>query len=90
MHLIDEKIEKYSSRIFSGSEITVCPRASIREQWDDVLGAASYQPVCYSQSDIDYQCRYFSGEGKEYFDFSLVIFQQNKAVAIWPLSFSID
>ena len=86
--MIDEKIEKYSSRIFLGSEITVCPRASAREKWDDALGAASYQPVCYSQSDIDYQYRYFSGEGKEYFDFSLVIFQQNKAIAIWPLSFS--
>lgn len=90
MDLISEKIEKYSSRVFLGSEIKVCPRSSVRGQWDDALGAASYQPVCYSQSDIDYQYRYFSGEGKEYFDFSLVISQQNKAVAIWPLSFSND
>ena len=73
-----------------GTEIIVCPRASAREQWDDALAAVNYQPVCYSQSEIDYQYHYFSGQGKEYFDFSLVILQQNKAVAIWPLSFSID
>jgi len=65
--LINKKIEKYSSRVFLGTEIIVCPRASAREQWDDALAAVNYQPVCYSQSEIDYQYHYFSGQGKEYF-----------------------
>lgn len=90
MGLINKKIEDYCNRVFVGKEVVAHPRSSAREQWDDALGAANYQPVCYSQSDIDYQYLYFSSEEKKFFDFSLAIFQQNKAVAIWPLSFSMN
>lgn len=57
--------------------------------WDETFDKASYQPVAYSSSSLDYQLSYQRGHGGTWWDISLIIYWDNKPAALWPLSVSI-
>ena len=56
--------------------------------WDDLLLNCSYQLISYSHQSIDFQFAYQKGHGGDWEDLSVIIFWDNKPVALWPLSVS--
>lgn len=58
--------------------------------WDSVWRELSYQPVAYARSMIDYQHAYLQSAGWDVQDISLIIFNDNRPCAIWPLSLGVN
>jgi FemAB family protein len=59
-------------------------------EWEQVLEQAAYVPVSYSQAMINYQGAYFGGLSKAWQDCSLVLFNDRKPCAVWPISVALN
>jgi FemAB family protein len=57
--------------------------------WSDVLNNCHYVPNAYTGASIDYQLAYHSGQGGSWKDFSLLIYWDQSAVAVWPFTLSL-
>ncbi len=56
--------------------------------WNNALLHCSYAPVTYTNSSIDFQWRYQQGHGGVWNDISIIIYWDNRPVALWPFSLS--
>ena len=54
--------------------------------WQDVWSNLESQPVNYAASMIDYQHAYMRGSGQSIADISMVLLNDGKPCAIWPLT----
>jgi FemAB family protein len=61
-------------------------RSNSRADWSDVLDRCSYAPVNYTHCSIEYQWAYRRGHGGDWRDLSVILYWNNKPVAVWPLS----
>ncbi len=66
--------------------LTVNTRIENHDAWMDTLSRCSYLPVMYTNSSIDFQLAYQRGHGGDWNDLSLIIYWDNKSVAVWPFS----
>jgi FemAB family protein len=57
--------------------------------WDNVLNKSSYIPVSYTNTSLDYQFAYLNGNGRVNIDISIIVYQDTKPIAIWPLTVSL-
>jgi FemAB family protein len=64
-------------------------RTGHKDLWDKTFSNIIYKPVAYSNASLDYQFAYQYGHGGNWEDISLIIYFDNKPVALWPLSFSV-
>ena len=55
------------------------------DDWEDVLRNCEYVPVMYLISFVNYQSEYMIGAVDEHIDMSLIIYHDNRPVAVWPL-----
>lgn len=84
------KPEEILLQLASEHGLHVSLRSASVPEWDQVLEQATYVPVFYSHAMLDYQGAYYSGEGSAWQDCSLVLFNDRKACAVWPLSLAFD
>jgi FemAB family protein len=82
-------IEGKLNQIAGSIGLSIRGRLENRELWEEMLGLASFIPVAYLNSSLDYQMAYQRGHGGDWIDISSIILLDNKATALWPLSFSI-
>lgn len=57
----------------------------LKQGWQQVLNQADFQPVYFLRDSIDYYQEYFSGNGQKTEDFSLIVYENDLPIAIWPL-----
>lgn len=76
------------NNIIASMSLSVSRRIDRKDLWEETFGRLSYKPVVYSNSSLDYQFAYQSGHGGDWQDISLVLYWDNKPVALWPLSYS--
>lgn len=62
------------------------PMAERPNDWDRVLELSGYAPVTHSRAMVRYQLGYISHQLALCVDASLVIYHDNRPVAVWPLS----
>lgn len=55
-------------------------------EWLRASSLTAYLPVSYSNPMIEYQLEYLSGTGNWVCDLSVIIYDNNRPCAIWPLS----
>ena len=55
-------------------------------EWAQVLAGCANVPVAYTPEMVRYQSAYMTDAGCEHSDCSLVLFNDRKPVAVWPLS----
>lgn len=61
-------------------------RRDLPEDWTAVSVSVDYLPVNYSETSIDYFTAYWLGNGFDFSDLSLVLYNDKQAIGIWPLS----
>lgn len=66
--------------------LSVSLRTCELDAWSETLGRCAYVPVMYTNSSIEFQWAYQRGHGGNWEDLSLLIYWDNKPMAIWPLS----
>lgn len=54
--------------------------------WKEVITDLPYTPVCYTRESLDYQYAYMSAFVDDLIDLSVIIYQKNRAIGIWPVS----
>ena len=59
------------------------------EAWQDVWSNLVSQPVLYAASMIDYQHAYMRSSGQRIADISMVLLNDGKPCAIWPLTLTL-
>lgn len=64
-------------------------RMEASAEWKVASRNIAYLPVAYSESMMAYQLAYFQGAEQLIEDCSLVVFHENKACGIWPLSLNL-
>ena len=57
----------------------------LKQDWQQVLNQAHFQPVFFLRDLIDYYKEYFSGNGQNTEEFSLIVYENDLPIAIWPL-----
>ncbi|MEI7707612.1 MAG: FemAB family protein [Chlorobium sp.] len=82
-------INKLLSNIPGSAGMIINSRIGCKELWDQTFNSLPYKSVAYSNTSLDYQLAYQQGHGGSWFDFSSVIYSDNKPVALWPLTISI-
>ena len=85
MQILKEDIKQLATL----NGLSVSLRTEKPNLWSEVLGRASYVPVLYTSSSMDFQLAYQRGHGGEWQDISIVINWNGNSVAVWPLSLSI-
>ena len=73
----------------SAADFRVELRLGHQVQWDATLEQMKYMPVDYTNFHLNNHLAYQQGHGGEWWDISMVIYWDNKPVALWPLSFSV-
>jgi FemAB family protein len=63
-------------------------RQSGDSDWEGVATRIAYLPVDYSPAMMDYQVCYWNGNARPTSDLSLVLHNDNRPCALWPLSVS--
>ncbi len=58
--------------------------------WDHVLESASYSPVAYTRSMVAYQSAYIAEIVDAFVDLSMILYHENKPVAVWPLNMRLS
>ena len=76
--------------IYTNYKKNIVLRNSGNELWDNVIKNIEYVPVHYTSSYIDYQHEYHKGNFKKYIDISLILINNEKSIAVWPLSLGIN
>src|SRR5450830_1519520 len=65
-------------------------RSEHKADWNVVWQRLPMQPTSISESMIDYQHAYLRSTGSSVLDLSMVIFNDGKPCAIWPLTLSLS
>ncbi len=60
-------------------------RENCGSQWSDLVNQISEVPTCYLEHYVSYQSIVFKYTSENLIDISLVIFNDNKICAVWPL-----
>ena len=76
------------NNIITSMSLLVSRRINCKDLWEETFNKLAYKPVLYLNSSLDYQLAYQSGHGGDWHDMSLIIYWDNKPVALWPLSYS--
>lgn len=66
--------------------ISVNLRTCELNTWSETLAHCAYAPVMYTNASIEFQWAYQRGHGGNWEDLSLLIYWDNKPMAVWPLS----
>lgn len=75
-------------------EIKSCFKQGVRfvdndwSEWNSVLEGAKYIPVEYTDFELIYQKTYIKCFYDEVIDLSMIIYQNSKAIGVWPLTLS--
>lgn len=77
-------------RALSGAGVNAHLRSADKAAWREVGRRLGYLPVDYSSAMIDYQLAYWSGNGLQTLDISLVLMHDGRPCGIWPLSATCD
>jgi FemAB family protein len=77
------------NELLAAAEMTALRRLENSNLWEETFARLLYKPVAYSSGSLNYQLAYQSGHGGDWQDISLIIYWDNKPVALWPLSYSI-
>lgn len=88
---MESRLHQMTSRelledLLQKADIDARLRSDAPDSWLAVWSSLPWQPVEYRASAIDYQTAYFTGACEEFEDISLVIQNDGKPSAIWPLS----
>lgn len=67
------------------SGLSAKPITEVPQQWDYVIKNAYYVPVYYSSAMVDYQSTFIREFSERFYDLSMVIYDDIKPVAVWPL-----
>lgn len=54
--------------------------------WKDLIDYLPYAPACYTLGSLNYQHAYMSAFVDELIDLSVVLFQKNSPIGLWPIS----
>ena len=79
----------YLYELISAANIRVEFRLDHQAQWNALLDQMIYIPTDYTNFMIDARLVYQQGHGGEWWDISMIIYWDNKPIALWPLSFSM-
>ncbi len=60
--------------------------ASYVETWEAVVADLPYSPVGYTHESLDYQYAYMSAFVDDLIDLSVILYQNGKAIGVWPVS----
>lgn len=74
------------SQAFSDSGLDFVFRLDDSLLWEKTYNKLDYRQVSYLASSLEYQLAYSRGHGGEWTDLSCILFLNNEAVAIWPLT----
>ena len=91
MHKLISKFENLREKlqvILKEFNLNFAFRQPADETWIKLSEQIAYLPVDYSAAMIDYQLCYWNGNGKQTFDLSLILLNDNRPCALWPLSVS--
>lgn len=72
------------------SGLQILERQTSAAEWAQALQLAPYVPVAYTSAMLDYQHAYFAGQGGAWQDCSMILLNDSKPCAVWPLSLSKD
>lgn len=75
--------------ILGSIDLFIKKRVDYRSLWDETFNSLIYKSVAYSRASLDHRFAYHSGHGGSWQDISLIIYWDNKPVALWPLSMSV-
>lgn len=89
MELLALKVSERITSLVASSGLKAVLREDNPNVWDETLRTLAYAPVLYSRASMDYQLAYRRSDGGEWLDCSLILYHDNRACAIWPLSLSI-
>ena len=76
-------------KIFEILDFKIIKRVDNKDSWNNTLNNFSYIPVNYTNPSLDYQLAYLNGNGYINNDISIIILQDTKPIALWPLTISI-
>ena len=60
--------------------------ASHYDVWEAIIINLPYAPVAYTLGSLDYQYAYMSSFADELIDLSVILYQNNRAIGLWPIS----
>ena len=60
--------------------------ASHCDVWEATVLNLPYAPVAYTRGSLDYQYAYMSSFVDELIDLSVILYQNNRAIGLWPVS----
>ncbi|MCR5176143.1 MAG: FemAB family protein [Anaerovibrio sp.] len=83
MSMTGEALQKLFESEFQGMAKLSLGQEAI---WDEVLAKVPYVPVGYTRASLEYQHAYMSAFLEELVDFSVIIYQKNRPIGVWPLS----
>ena len=86
---LNDNIIKIIFKTFDSLQLSVIKRENNKDIWDNILNKSKYIPVSYTNSSLDYQFAYLNGNGYINEDVSIIILQDTKPIALWPLTISI-
>jgi hypothetical protein len=84
--IAEEKHPKLLLRqIFEEAGFSIDLRENAQKSWESALEQCRYVPVAYTSSMLDYQLAYHAGFDETCEEISIVILQNGKPCAVWPL-----
>ena len=75
-------------KIIEESGLSAQFRKHEKEDWDKVLKRGSNVPTVYAWHFVDYNTVYFHSFSDSSTDISLILYNDNKPCAVWPLVFN--
>jgi FemAB family protein len=84
-----DSIIKIIFKTFDSVGLKIIKRQNNKVIWDNTLNKSSYIPVSYTNPSLDYQLAYLNGNGRVNIDVSIIIYQDTKPIALWPLTISL-
>lgn len=65
-------------------------RSSSPDIWEDIIRNSEYIPIDYTHETIEYRREFLKETSKEVLDFSLILIEEKKAIAVWPISITLN
>lgn len=88
--MIDNNILDIVKDILKNLELNYIIRVEEKDLWHEKLNEVSYVPIDYTNHSIDYQTAYFIDKNDIYLDLSLILLNDKKVIALWPLALSCN
>lgn len=73
---------------FEKHGVKTVERVGNEKIWKNTLESLSYAPVSFSNSYLDYQNAYWTGNSDYYYDISVIIYHNSTPCGLWPVSIS--